>query len=67
MGVVVPPMLIPLPFIGTILLIIMDQLLRSMNIRLLPSAFYPEKKKELLTPEGIEEDLRHLNETPPSD
>lgn len=56
-GVVVPPMLIPLPFVGTILLVIMDQLLLSMNIRILPSSFYPEVKKELLTPEAVEEEL----------
>ena len=56
-GVVVPVMLIPLPFISTLLLIIMDHLLLSMNIQILPSSFYPEKKQGLLTPEGVEEDL----------
>ncbi|MCX6246139.1 MAG: LETM1 domain-containing protein [Bacteroidetes bacterium] len=56
-GVVVPVMLIPLPFISTLLLIIMDHLLLSMNIKILPSAFYPENKPGLLTPEGVEEDL----------
>jgi hypothetical protein len=56
-GVIVPPMLIPLPFVGTLLLIIMDHLLLSMNIRILPSSFYPEVKKELLTPEAIEDEL----------
>jgi hypothetical protein len=50
-------MLIPLPFIGTLLLIIMDHLLLSMHIQLLPDAFYPKEKKDLLTPEGIEKDL----------
>ncbi len=59
-GVIVPVMLIPLPFIGTLLLIIMDHLLLSMHIQLLPDAFYPKEKKDLLTPEGIEKDL--LNE-----
>jgi hypothetical protein len=56
-GVVVPVMLIPLPFISTLLLIIMDHLLLSMNIKILPSSFYPMKKHGLLTPEGVEEDL----------
>jgi hypothetical protein len=56
-GVVVPVMLIPLPFISTLLLIIMDHLLQSMNIRILPSSFYPEHKPGLLTSEGVEEDL----------
>jgi hypothetical protein len=57
-GVMVPVMLIPLPFIGTLLLIIMDHLLLSMHIQLLPDAFYPKEKKDLLTPEGIENDLK---------
>jgi len=57
-GVVLPVMLIPLPFIGTLLLIIMDHLLLSMNIQILPSSFYPEKKQGLLTTEGIETDLK---------
>jgi len=56
-GVVVPIMLIPLPFISTLILIIIDHLLLSMNIRILPTSFYPERKKPLLTPEAIEEDL----------
>ena len=56
-GVIVPVMLIPLPFISTLLLIIMDHLLLTMNIRLLPAAFYPEKKQGLLTTEGVEADL----------
>lgn len=56
-GVVVPPMLIPLPFIGTLLLVIMDHLLLSMNIKILPSSFYPEKKDGLLTAEGIEKEF----------
>jgi LETM1-like protein len=59
-GVVVPVMLIPLPFISTLLLIIMDHLLLSMNIQILPSSFYPEKKQGLLTTEGIEEDLEKV-------
>ncbi len=57
-GVIVPVMLIPLPFIGTLLLIIMDHLLLSMHIQLLPDSFYPKENKELLTPEGIENDLK---------
>jgi hypothetical protein len=59
-GVVVPIMLIPLPFISTLLLIIMDHLLLSMNIQILPSSFYPKKKQGLLTPEGVEEDLEKV-------
>jgi hypothetical protein len=59
-GVIVPIMLIPLPFISTLLLIIMDHLLLSMNIQILPSSFYPEKKQGLLTPEGVEEDLEKV-------
>jgi hypothetical protein len=59
-GVVVPVMLIPLPFISTLLLIIMDHLLLSMNIQILPHSFYPEKKQGLLTPEGVEEDLEKV-------
>ena len=57
-GVIVPVMLIPLPFIGTLLLIIMDHLLLSMHIQLLPDSFYPKEKKNLLTTEGIENDLK---------
>ncbi len=57
-GIMVPVMLIPLPFIGTLLLIIMDHLLLSMNIHLLPDSFYPKEKKDLLTPKGIEDDLK---------
>jgi len=57
-GIMVPVMLIPLPFIGTLLLIIMDHLLLSMHIHLLPTSFYPPEKKNLLTPEGIENDLK---------
>ncbi|MEI7982284.1 MAG: hypothetical protein WCI71_11575 [Bacteroidota bacterium] len=56
-GVVVPVMLIPLPFISTLLLIIMDHLLLTLNIQILPSSFYPEKKQELLTTESIEKDF----------
>ena len=56
-GVIVPVMLIPLPFISTLLLIIMDHLLLSMNIHILPASFYPEKKEGLLTIEGVEADL----------
>jgi hypothetical protein len=50
-------MLIPLPFISTLILIIMDHLLLSMNIHILPTSFYPEKKQGLLTTEGVEADL----------
>ncbi len=57
-GVIVPVMLIPLPFVSTLLLIIMDHLLLSMKIQLLPDSFYPKEKKELMTTEGIEKDLR---------
>jgi hypothetical protein len=57
-GVIVPVMLIPLPFISTLLLIIMDHLLLSMHIQLLPDSFYPKEKQDLLTPEGIEKDLK---------
>jgi hypothetical protein len=59
-GVVVPIMLIPLPFVSTLLLIIMDHVLLSMNIQILPASFYPEKKLGLLTPEGVEEDLEKV-------
>ena len=59
-GVVVPVMLIPLPFISTLLLIIMDHLLLSMNIKILPSSFYPEVKEGLLTTEGVEKDLERV-------
>jgi hypothetical protein len=57
-GIMVPVMLIPLPFVGTLLLIIMDHLLLSMHIHLLPEAFYQKDQKDLLTPEGIEKDLK---------
>ena len=57
-GVVVPVLLIPLPFVSTILLIVMDHLLQSMNIQILPQSFYPQDKKGLLTKEGIEADLQ---------
>ncbi len=60
-GVMVPVMLFPLPFVGTLLLIIMDHLLLSMNIQLLPDSFYPKEKKNLLTPEAIESDLKKEN------
>ena len=57
-GIMVPVMLIPLPFIGTLLLIIMDHLLLSMNIKLLPDSFYPKVDKDLLTTDAIEKDLK---------
>ena len=59
-GVVVPVMLIPLPFISTLLLIIMDHVLISMNIQILPSAFYNTEKKDVLTIEGIRKDLKRI-------
>jgi hypothetical protein len=59
-GVVVPVMLIPLPFISTLLLIIMDHVLISMNIQILPTAFYHTEKKDVLTIEGIKKDLRRI-------
>jgi hypothetical protein len=57
-GVMVPVMLIPLPFVSTLLLILMDHLLLSMKIKILPGSFYPENPKELLTAEGVESDFR---------
>jgi hypothetical protein len=65
-GVMVPVLLVPLPFIGTLLLIIMDHLLLSMNIQLLPDSFYPKEKKDLLTPEAIENDLIAASSIPQS-
>ena len=59
-GVVVPVMLIPLPFISTLLLIIMDHVLLSMNIQILPSSFYSKEKREILTLDGIRKDLRRI-------
>ena len=59
-GVVVPIMLIPLPLVSTLLLIIMDHVLLSMNIQILPASFYPEKKQGLLTTEGVEKDLEKV-------
>jgi hypothetical protein len=56
----VPVMLFPAPFVGTLLLIIMDHLLLSMNIHLLPDSFYQKDKKDLLTTEGVENDLKTL-------
>lgn len=56
-GVVIPVMLIPLPFVSTLLLILVDHLLLSMNIHLLPGSFYPAKNNDLLTTERIKEDL----------
>jgi len=59
-GVVVPVMLIPLPFISTLLLILMDHVLLSMKIQILPSAFYNTEKKNILTIDGIKEDLKRI-------
>jgi hypothetical protein len=44
-GVVLPLQLIPLPFVSTILLIVMEKTLLSMGIKILPSSFY-EKDDE---------------------
>ena len=44
----------------TALLIVMDHVLKSMNIEILPSSFYPEKDKTLLTEESIKRDLELL-------
>lgn len=59
-GVVVPVMLIPLPFVSTLLLILMDHLLRTLHIQILPSSFYPTDRKNLLTKEGVESDLKQV-------
>jgi len=59
-GVVVPVMLIPLPFISTLLLIIMDHVLISMNIQILPTAFYNTEKKDIMTVEGIRKELKRI-------
>lgn len=56
-GVVVPVMLIPLPFVSTLLLIIMDHLLISMNIRILPDSFYPPDQQKNMTKESIQQDF----------
>ena len=61
-GVVVPIMLIPLPFVSTLLLIIMDHVLLSMNIQILPSSFYPEKKQGLLTCAASSARIMSINE-----
>lgn len=45
-GVVVPIQLIPLPFVSTFLLIVMEKTLKSMGINILPSSFY-ETESEL--------------------
>jgi hypothetical protein len=66
-GVVVPAMLIPLPFVGTLLLVIMDHILLSMNIKLLPSSFYPEEKKEVLTKDGIIRDFERVKKKKPAE
>lgn len=58
-GIVFPVMLIPLPFVSTILLVIVDHLLQSMNIQILPSSFYPKEKIGLMTKEGVEADLEN--------
>jgi len=39
-GVIVPIQFIPIPFVSTMLLIIMDYSLKSMGIKILPSSFY---------------------------
>jgi len=47
-GIVLPLQLIPLPFVSTILLIVVEKTMLSMGIKVLPSSFYiePELKKE---------------------
>jgi hypothetical protein len=57
-GVIVPVMLIPLPFVSTLLLILMDHLLLSMNIHILPPSFYSKENKNLMTRESVEKDLQ---------
>ena len=57
-GVVVPVMLIPLPFVSTLLLILMDHLLLSLNIRILPDSFYQKERKEVLTRQGVLRELK---------
>jgi len=46
-GVVLPTQLIPLPMVGTLLLIVMEYTLKSMGIKILPSSFYDDDKKKL--------------------
>jgi hypothetical protein len=41
-------------------MIIMDQVLLSMNIRKLPSVFYNTEKKDILTIERIKKDLKRI-------
>ena len=41
-GIVLPLQLIPLPFVSTILLIIVEKTMLSMGIKVLPSSFYNE-------------------------
>ena len=45
-GVVLPIQLIPLPFISTILLIVMEKTMLSMGIKILPSSFYEKEEDE---------------------
>ena len=55
-GIVLPLQLIPLPFVSTLLMIVLDHTLQMMHIQILPSSFYPPKS-DLLTPEAIKTDL----------
>lgn len=59
-GVVLPLQLIPLPFVSTILLIVMEKTMLSMGIKILPSSFYesePESVPQLSEPEKNEESI----------
>jgi len=50
-GVVLPLQLIPLPFVSTILMIVVEKTLLSMGIKILPSSFY-EKEEEIKITDG---------------
>lgn len=43
-GVVLPIQLIPLPFVSTLLLIVMEKTMLSMGIKILPSSFYEKEE-----------------------
>jgi len=45
-GVILPIQFIPLPFVSTILLIVMDYTMKSMGIKILPSSFYEKDEKD---------------------
>ena len=46
-GVVLPLQLIPLPFVSTILLIVVEKTLLGMGIKILPSSFYEKDIKDI--------------------